>query len=144
MLSPEEFGLLLDDKIPGGMGDGISRTEAEDRFGEDAVEMGIQHELEHTDDVEIALEIAIDHLVEDPECYIKIKKIHESYPDTSTGGMRSMPWKIFPDDEDIDKTTDDDRKFMDKITKELEDNVESSLNEPDDALKPITSAGPGE
>jgi len=37
---------------------------------------GIKVELEHTDDIYIAREIAMDHLAEDPDYYNKLKKIH--------------------------------------------------------------------
>lgn len=42
----------------------------------DAVELaiGVQTEMEHTNDVKIAKEIALDHLTEDPEYYTKLAK----------------------------------------------------------------------
>ncbi len=39
--------------------------------------MGIQVELEHTDNPSMAAEIAKDHLTEDPDYYTKLKKIEE-------------------------------------------------------------------
>jgi len=39
--------------------------------------MGINIELEHTDDVAIAMEIAIDHLEEISDYYTQLKKMEE-------------------------------------------------------------------
>jgi hypothetical protein len=38
---------------------------------------GIKVEMEHTDDVKVAKEIAMDHLAEDPNYYTKLKRIEE-------------------------------------------------------------------
>lgn len=45
-------------------------------FDKDQLEAGIAVELEHTNDRNIAQEIAMDHLVEDPDYYTKLKQIH--------------------------------------------------------------------
>jgi hypothetical protein len=51
--------------IPGGDGDGKSASE----FDPEQILMGMRVEMEHSDDPMYALEIAIDHLTEDPEYY---------------------------------------------------------------------------
>lgn len=56
--------------ISGGRGE---ETEPEDVCPRE-LEVGIEVEMEHTDDPEIAEEIAIDHLTEDPEYYSKLCK----------------------------------------------------------------------
>jgi hypothetical protein len=38
---------------------------------------GIQVEMEHTNNIRIAAEIAMDHLVEDPDYYRKLATIHK-------------------------------------------------------------------
>lgn len=43
----------------------------------DALNKGIEVELEHTDDKDIAEEIAIDHLWEDPDYYEKLKDVED-------------------------------------------------------------------
>lgn len=58
-------------KIPGGLAD---KKEPSD-FPKDALLKGIDIELEHTNDIQIATEIAMDHLLEDPMYYDKLKKI---------------------------------------------------------------------
>ena len=59
--------------LKGGEGEGKKASD----FNKTQVDMGIMVELEHTNDPEIALEIAIDHLTEDPEYYTKLATIHE-------------------------------------------------------------------
>lgn len=62
-----------DDKIPGGKADKLDYSE----FDPEELAMGIKVELEHTDDVEIAREIATDHLEEIPDYYTLLKKMEE-------------------------------------------------------------------
>lgn len=66
-ISAEAYG----DEIPGGLAD---EYEPED-FPEDALEDGVEVELEHTDDEQLALEIAMDHLTEDEDYYEKLEKL---------------------------------------------------------------------
>ena len=61
------------DQISGGLAD---KSQPED-FNPKELAMGIEVELEHTDDPQIAMEIAMDHLKEDPRYYTKLKKIHK-------------------------------------------------------------------
>jgi hypothetical protein len=44
---------------------------------EQQLEMGIEVEKEHDDDMTIRKTIAMDHLVEDPDYYTKLKAIHK-------------------------------------------------------------------
>jgi hypothetical protein len=44
-------------------------------FDQKALAKGIKVELEHTDDKDLAKEIAMDHLTEDPNYYNKLEKI---------------------------------------------------------------------
>ena len=64
---------IFSSQIPGGVGD---NTNPED-VDPGQLAMGIEVEMEHTDDPEIAEEIALDHLTEDPEYYIKLKTIED-------------------------------------------------------------------
>lgn len=41
------------------------------------LKIGIKHELEHTNSLQIAREVAMDHLSEDPDYYKKLNKIEE-------------------------------------------------------------------
>jgi len=58
---------------------------------------GIKVEMDHTDDVEIAKEIAMDHLAEDPNYYTKLKRIEEAKEEateattTASTGAYSTP-----------------------------------------------------
>jgi hypothetical protein len=62
------------DNIPGGLAD---KKSPED-FDQEQLAAGIQVELEHTSDSNIAREIAMDHLTEDPNYYKKLKTIEKS------------------------------------------------------------------
>jgi hypothetical protein len=84
------------DKIPGGMAKGKSLQDIVNKhkdwsyeYVKDQLDKGIKVELEHTTSEEVAKEIAMDHLWEDPQYYIKLSKIEqpvqESDPKTGTG-----------------------------------------------------------
>ncbi len=55
------------DRIPGGQAEGMTPG----AFDPDRLAEGTKHELEHTTDEDIAREIAMDHLTEDPDYYRK-------------------------------------------------------------------------
>lgn len=55
-------------KLPGGVGDNTPN----DKINPAQLSIGVQVEMEHTNDPEIAKEIAMDHLTEDPEYYTKL------------------------------------------------------------------------
>jgi hypothetical protein len=57
-------------KVPGGLGDKLSAADVD----ADELAMGLTIEGEHTEDPEIAMEIALDHLAEDPQYYSKMKE----------------------------------------------------------------------
>jgi len=61
------------DKLPGGLAD---KRRPED-FDPRALRKGQKVESEHTDDPAIALEIAMDHLTEDPAYYDKLAAIEK-------------------------------------------------------------------
>ena len=63
------------DKIHGGLAD---KKEPKD-FDEHQLRMGIKIEMEHTDDKWEAMEIAMDHLVEDPQYYTHLIAMEKEY-----------------------------------------------------------------
>lgn len=70
----------MEDQLPGGRADDAAPSE----FDPAALAAGTAHEMEHTNDPEIAREIAMDHLREDPEYYVKLAKIEK--PDEARTG----------------------------------------------------------
>lgn len=56
--------------LPGGKGEKLNPADVDPK----ELEMGMKHELEHTSDPEVAKEIALDHLAEDPHYYSRLKK----------------------------------------------------------------------
>lgn len=67
--------------IPGGIANGMSLEDIAKKHGVDLTELeaeyekGIKVEMEHTGDKNVAMEIARDHLFEDPKYYTKLAKI---------------------------------------------------------------------
>lgn len=62
------------DKCPGGLAD--KKTPSD--FDAGSLEKGIKVEMEHTDDPQVAKEITMDHLTEDPEYYVKLEKMEKA------------------------------------------------------------------
>jgi hypothetical protein len=62
---------MAKDKISGGLADNKTPKD----FDKASLKKGIKVELEHTDDRQVAQEIAMDHLTEDPEYYDKLEKM---------------------------------------------------------------------
>ncbi len=72
-----------EDKIPGGLSNGMSLSDIAKKHGTDLSELksqfekGVKVEMEHTSDKGIAEEIARDHLFEDPKYYDKLETIEK-------------------------------------------------------------------
>lgn len=60
-------------RLFGGVGDDLDESDVDPK----ELVKGIKIEMEHTDDPEIAREIALDHLAEDKKYYTKLAKIHK-------------------------------------------------------------------
>ena len=71
------------DVVPGGLAKGLSLNDIAEKHGVSVDIMvaefkkGIAVEMEHTTDREVAKEITLDHLFEDPKYYDKLKKVEE-------------------------------------------------------------------
>jgi hypothetical protein len=55
---------------------GLSQYKQPKDFDQAQLRAGMKVEMEHTSDSRIAKEIAMDHLTEDKEYYIKLKKVN--------------------------------------------------------------------
>jgi len=66
------------DRLDGGLGDDMYPSD----FCLRQVFEGVRVEMEHTDDPKLALEIALDHLVEDPKYYTHLNEMEEKYAST--------------------------------------------------------------
>jgi hypothetical protein len=73
-------------------------TEADMNMGSSELEMGIKVEMEHTDDVDVAKKIAMDHLAENPKYYSELKASGIEKPQTSTEEPGSPIKSISSDD----------------------------------------------
>jgi len=78
-----EGGPVNEDKIKGGKADGMDIMDVAKMHGMSVDELynefsdGVKHEMEHTSEMMVAIEIALDHLYEDPEYYTKLSKIEK-------------------------------------------------------------------
>jgi hypothetical protein len=73
------------EKIPGGKAAGMKPSD----FDPGALLAGIRVEMEHTSDAALAMEIAMDHLAEDPAYYDKLATIHPPEEEPAEGGAGS-------------------------------------------------------
>lgn len=69
------------DRMPGGLGDQKDDSD----FDKGQLDKGQKVEMEHTDDPEIAREIARDHLTENPKYYDELEKIEGPHGSLSLG-----------------------------------------------------------
>ena len=82
-----------EENIPGGMAGGMKLTDIAEKHGISVdilvaeFKKGIGVEMEHTTDREIAKEIALDHLFEDPKYYTKLSKIENPTNEGYTKGQ---------------------------------------------------------
>ena len=76
-----------EDSIPGGLAKGMTLNDIAEKHGVSVdvlvaeFKKGIQTEMEHTTDREMAKEITMDHLFEDPQYYTKLAKVEEYVDD---------------------------------------------------------------
>jgi glycerol-3-phosphate cytidylyltransferase-like family protein len=74
----------FEDKIPGGLSQGLNLTDIANKHKVDIDDImkefanGVKVEMEHTTNIEVAEEIALDHLFEDPNYYTKLAKIERN------------------------------------------------------------------
>ena len=86
------------EKMPGGLSVGKAPAD----FNADDIVDGIKIVLEHTSNIDIATEIAMDHLSEDPDYYKKLKQIEKG-----TSKMKLKLKKKMEEAECIDETCGD-------------------------------------
>lgn len=73
--------------------------------------MGVQVELEHTNDPGIALEIAMDHLAEDPRYYTKLRRIHVDKPSKRRATRNPKPKLKLTSKERYRASADERRRY---------------------------------
>ena len=69
----EKKALGITNKLKGGVGDNKNPADL-DRA---ELNSGIKEEKEHTNDTDVATEIAVDHLTEEPKYYSKMEKVEK-------------------------------------------------------------------
>lgn len=115
---------LKENLIKGGLSDGMSLSDIAKKHGVELEELqkefnkGISVEREHTENEDVAKEIAMDHLFEDPKYYTKLSKIEEKAYSMSQQKLMAVALQVREDDmklEDIEPV-----EFREKV-KELVD-----------------------
>jgi hypothetical protein len=77
------FELFTEEAIKGGLSSGMTLQDIADKHSVDIdqiqkeLEAGIEVEKEHTGEEDLAKEIAMDHLTEDPSYYTQLAKIEQ-------------------------------------------------------------------
>lgn len=99
-----EGGPVNEDEIKGGKADGMDIEDIAELHGLTVDDMydeftnGVHHEMEHTSEMMVAIEIALDHLYEDPYYYSKLDSIEKKGGETtevtssSSAGVYDMPF----------------------------------------------------
>jgi hypothetical protein len=67
---------------------GAADNEPDDKFNKDDLKQGQEHEKEHTDNKEVAKEIAKDHLKEDKQYYNKLEKMNMTTMQEQSNNIR--------------------------------------------------------
>lgn len=91
---------VMEDDIPGG----LASKKKELTVKPEQVEMGVEVEMEHTDDPRKAVEIALDHLSEDPDYYTKLAGMEQGKkaPEKGVPGNEGkVPQDADPEDKKI-------------------------------------------
>jgi hypothetical protein len=78
-----------DNLLSGGKGDDLDEEDVD----QDELMKGLDVEMEHTTNKNIAREIALDHLAEDPEYYTKLEAIHKENPGKTAKRTDEKLWE---------------------------------------------------
>lgn len=111
-----------EEKIEGGLADKKSLKDIASKHRVDVnllskeLQKGMKVEMEHTKDKKKAQEIAMDHLMEDPNYYKKLKKI-ENKEATGTGSSGAFEGPLFGGDSSFAKKSDSETP---KLKEEVE------------------------
>lgn len=95
-----------EEKLDGGRADKMSLGDIATKFKVDITKLtkqfiqGVKVEMEHSDNKQIAKEIAMDHLSEDPKYYEKLKKI-ENKEATGSGSSGAYSGPVFGGDDEF-------------------------------------------
>lgn len=120
---------IKEEKIPGGRSNSEVREKATELFDPMEISVGIKVEMEHTDSIEAAREIALDHLVENNDYYTRLYHIGLIDEDLSEEEEQFLKDKwaqiegaeeLSPEEQPIDQPID-----------------ESALEQPNEALNEI-------
>jgi len=116
----------------------------EDQADPEQLKMGIEHEMEHTDDQETAKKTALDHLVEDPQYYTHLDEMEAQHK----GGEETPEGEALPTEENEgeEETTNEDEPMneigqeeIDSISQNMPESIQSSGDEDEDLYNELST-----
>lgn len=120
---------IKEEKIPGGRSNSEVREKATELFDPMEISVGIKVEMEHTDSIEAAREIALDHLVENNDYYTRLYHIGLIDEDLSEEEEQFLKDK-WAQIEDAEELSPEEQSIDQPID-------ESALEQPNEALNEI-------
>lgn len=120
---------IKEEKIPGGRSNSEVREKATELFDPMEISVGIKVEMEHTDSIEAAREIALDHLVENNDYYTRLYHIGLIDEDLSKEEEQFLKDK-WAQIEDAEELSSEEQPIDQPID-------ESTLEQPNEALNKI-------
>lgn len=132
--------MAAQDKMSGGLGDTASTQD----FSDEQIAKGLQVEREHTNNPDVALEIVIDHLTENPEYYTWLEEMENEMKTSAriANHLRTSTKKVGAtlktaqdlDDEDLSVWDDDITFHVNKIVSLILETGEQAFDEYMDGL----------
>ena len=120
---------IKEEKIPGGRSNSEVREKATELFDPMEISVGIKVEMEHTDSIEAAREIALDHLVENNDYYTRLYHIGLIEEDLSKEEEQFLKDK-WAQIEDAEELSPEEQSIDQPID-------ESALEQPNETLNEI-------
>ena len=130
-----------EDSIPGGLAKGMTLNDIAEKHGVSVdilvaeFKKGIQTEMEHTTDKEMAKEITMDHLFEDPKYYTKLAKVEEYVDDK---GVEHVAAALPQTEEEPIKEEDNEESSPEQTLAGLKEMAMGNLERIGDYAKMIT------
>ena len=122
---------LETNKLKGGEGDNKKPSD----FSKGVLDEGTDEEKEHTTDSDMAKEIAMDHLTQDPNYYTKLKKIEKS---SSFAAVKAL-YSIWSDSSPLKAAAE--RTLLSKLSSVITSPGRGSGDEEETAINPDSSEG---
>lgn len=119
---------IKEEKIPGGRSNSEVREKATELFDPMEISVGIKVEMEHTDSIEAAREIALDHLVENNDYYTRLYHIGLIDEDLSEEEVQFLKDK-WAQIEGAEELSSEEQPINQPIDESVSNGLNEALNE---------------